>query len=668
MGTMDSCGRPDPQAPLNPPSPGDQPVSRPPVPETTGVESWNSQCLDVLAVGIFQTDPHGNCVHVNPAWCGIAGLTEGQARGSGWVDALHPEDRGPVVQAWRAAVTGGGTFQAEYRFLHRSGSERWVIGTARALRAPDGEVRGYVGAITDISDRKHFESRHAATQDLLRRVLIHMPVMLVAFDTHRNILVWNRECERVTGYSAVEVQRNPAAFQWLATAPGTGDQLRGQWCGNGADFRDRLLHLTDKTGAERFVSWSNLSHTFSIPGWASWGVGTDVSALRASQDALARTSRDLAERVKELRCLYAISTILNRATPTNLPTVLQEVVGLIPGGFRFTEECCARITLPGAVATSHGFQETPWRLQAAIPVSGRQVVGTVDAYYRDHRSGKQDGLFLREEQYLLDEIASRIGEAEERRAAREELEEARYSAEAGVKLRNELLANVSHELRTPMNSILGYTELLLDGVDGPLQAEQAESLRRVDRNARRLLHLINDLLDLSTLQCDRVHLAAEAFSIREVVAELVRDLRGRVQDKGLHMDYHVAAEVPDFLVGDELRLRQVFGNLLDNAVKFTDRGQVSCRVATTGEEPGTVRLHVQVKDTGEGVPASRHASIFEPFVQGDGTVTREHGGSGLGLAICRHLVEMMGGEIWVESEEGRGSTFHVAVGLACLPE
>ncbi|HSH68666.1 MAG TPA: ATP-binding protein, partial [Deferrisomatales bacterium] len=407
---------------------------------------------------------------------------------------------------------------------------------------------------------------------------------------------------------------------------------------------------------------------FPIPGWASWGVGTDVSALHASQAALARTSRDLAERVQELRGLYAISSILNRATTTDLPTVLQEVVALIPEGFRFREACCARITLPGLVVASPDFKETPWHLGAVIPVAGGQVVGAVDAYYRDHRAGKRDGPFLREEQYLLDEIASRIGEAEERRAAREELQEARDSAEAGVKLRNELLANVSHELRTPMNSILGYTELLLDGVDGPLQAEQAESLRRVDRNARRLLHLINDLLDLSTMECGRVHLAAEAFSIREAVAELVRDLRGRVQNKGLHMDYHVAAEVPDFLVGDELRLRQVLGNLLDNAVKFTDRGQVSCRVATTGEEPGKVRLHVQVRDTGGGVPASRHAAIFEPFVQGDGTATREHGGSGLGLAICRHLVGMMGGELWVESEEGRGSTFHVAVELACLPE
>ncbi|HSH68600.1 MAG TPA: PAS domain S-box protein, partial [Deferrisomatales bacterium] len=258
MGTMDTSGRHDPQARFSRLSPGGQAVSRPAVPETTAAESWAAQCLDAVTVGVYQTDPLGNCVHVNPAWCEIAGLTEGQARGSGWVDAVHPEDRGPVLQAWRAAVTGGGAFQAEYRFLHSSGTARWVIGTARALRAPDGEVRGYVGAITDISDRKHFESRHAATQDLLRRVLIHMPVMLVAFDTHRNILVWNRECERVTGYPAVEVQRNPAAFQWLATAPGTGDQLRGQWCGDGEDYRDRLLQLTDKTGAERFVSWSNL--------------------------------------------------------------------------------------------------------------------------------------------------------------------------------------------------------------------------------------------------------------------------------------------------------------------------------------------------------------------------------------------------------------------------
>ena len=237
----------------------------------------------------------------------------------------------------------------------------------------------------------------------------------------------------------------------------------------------------------------------------------------------------------------------------------------------------------------------------------------------------------------------------------EAMTHARNLALESVRLKSEFLANMSHEIRTPMNAVIGAGTLL---GETPLNPEQRDYLGMVTSSAQSLLGLIDDVLDFSKIEAGKLRLEAIPFALRGLIAETLQPLALRAHAKGLELAFDVGPEVPDALVGDPGRLRQVLVNLVGNAVKFTERGEVVVRVRHA-EVEGDASLHLTVADTGIGIPPEKQRLVFQPFVQADGSVTRRYGGTGLGLAICAQLVEMMGGELWLESQLGRGSQFHV---------
>ncbi len=255
-------------------------------------------------------------------------------------------------------------------------------------------------------------------------------------------------------------------------------------------------------------------------------------------------------------------------------------------------------------------------------------------------------------------------DVEEQQQYAQALQAAKEAAEAASRAKSNFLAVMSHELRTPMNAVLGFAQLLQTT---PLSPEQQEYVTAIVEGGNLLVEVIRDILDLSRAEADRLELVAEPFSLRNAVADVVRLLQPKAIDKNLQLSLEMAPHLPSQVLGDAARFQQILMNLLGNALKFTETGQVTVQVTGDRREDGRWEVQIAVQDTGIGIDRDRQAGLFEPFYQGDSSIVRRFGGSGLGLAICKRLCEKMQGSIAVESVLGQGSTFRVRLPLPEAP-
>jgi PAS domain S-box-containing protein len=620
--------------------------------------------------GVWDWDLTTNEVYFSPRWKEMIGYEDWEIGNTfnEWAARLHPDDADRAIAHVNAYLEGKTpTYELEHRLRHKDGSYRWILARGAVVRDATGKPYRMAGSHTDVTEQKAAAVALRREHDLLTALMDNIPDAIYFKDRDSRFVRINMALARRFGLPnpADALGKSDRDFFTLESAermfrheqevmrtgqPVVGSEEREQWAdGRVAWASTTKMALRDRSGA--------IAGTF--------GLSRDITHLKTVEQEL----RQAKERTEEV----------NQALDSILKSLADGViVADETGKFLHFNEVAEQILGIGAVDA--GVEEwserygvfradgvtpfPPAELPLARAMRG-EVVTDAELFIRNAR--KPDGVWISVNgRPLCDASGARRGgvvvfrDVTGRKRAEAELQRAKSAAESANRAKSEFLANMSHEIRTPMNAIIGMAELL---ADTELTPDQRDYLDMVRRSADALLGLINDILDFSKIEAGKLDLEEVDFALRDALADTLTTLSLRAYQKGLELAYHVAPDVPDDLAGDPNRLRQVVMNLVGNAIKFTEQGEVVVEVERIPGGANGIELHFAVRDTGIGIPPEKQAAVFEAFTQADSSTTRRYGGTGLGLAISTRLVHLTGGRIWLESEYGKGSTFHFTARL-----
>ncbi|MEM9158334.1 MAG: PAS domain S-box protein [Verrucomicrobiota bacterium] len=628
-----------------------------------------SDVLETAGEFIFELDENGHFVFISSKIENILGYKPEELLGKTFFSVSAPEEESRIREMMEGCSLGGEPLvDVECALWRKNGEILWSLLNCTAIRDEAGNLTGYRGAGSNISERKRIESELRDSQDRYELAVKGSSVGIWDWNLEDNTFYWSPRFRELLGYQDHGYTGSALELMNLIHS----DEI---------EFFHKTIELHLKEGRECHIEFRMKQEDGEyvwvlFRGQALWN--KEKAAYRMAGSAEMIDDRKKAEvSMRYLRQAMEISSDGFAIVDAD-------------GKFSFVNKSMVRM---------HGFSDTSdltgksWRdLYSILQIQRFELdilpkVERVGNWMGEIHAKRKDGAQIPQEVSLtrmpddgiifaFRDVSERIASEEQLRFAKEEAEElneqlslaiskanqAALEAELANQAKSEFLASMSHEIRTPMNAVIGMTSILLDT---DVNAEQQEYLQTIRSSGDSLLVLINDILDFSKIESGHMELEEAPLDVRGCVEEALDLLVAKANTKGLELAYVADIEVPYAISGDVTRLRQILVNLVGNAIKFTSDGEIVVRTKVDASHEGADKKVVfSVTDTGIGIPKEKQDKLFKSFTQVDSSTTRKYGGTGLGLAISKKLAELMSGEMWVESEEGKGATFFFSVVVA----